>query len=132
VSDATRGELLHCSFCKKNQAEVRKLIAGPSTLICDECVDVCVDILASDPRPGESAADTRSRLEHQARERAAEMNAATASPATSLDLPQWHVRCSLCHLIVITDDAFLLPDRGVLCRPCIAAAHSAYQDASEG
>jgi ATP-dependent Clp protease ATP-binding subunit ClpX len=36
---------LHCSFCGKNQYEVRKLVAGPTVFICDECVDVCVDIV---------------------------------------------------------------------------------------
>ncbi|MCP5142336.1 MAG: ATP-dependent Clp protease ATP-binding subunit ClpX [Chromatiales bacterium] len=39
------GKLLYCSFCGKNQHEVRKLIAGPSVFICDECVDLCNDII---------------------------------------------------------------------------------------
>ncbi len=39
------GKLLYCSFCGKNQNEVRKLIAGPSVYICDECVDLCNDII---------------------------------------------------------------------------------------
>jgi len=38
-------KLLYCSFCGKNQHEVRKLIAGPSVFICDECVDLCNDII---------------------------------------------------------------------------------------
>jgi len=38
-------KLLHCSFCGKSQNEVRKLIAGPSVFICDECVDLCNDII---------------------------------------------------------------------------------------
>ena len=38
-------KLLHCSFCGKNQNEVNKLIAGPSVFICDECVDLCNDII---------------------------------------------------------------------------------------
>ena len=38
-------KLLYCSFCGKNQNEVRKLIAGPSVYICDECVDLCNDII---------------------------------------------------------------------------------------
>jgi len=40
-----RDNLLFCSFCGKNQNEVRKLIAGPSVYICDECVDLCNDII---------------------------------------------------------------------------------------
>ena len=39
------GKLLHCSFCGKSQHEVRKLIAGPSVYICDECVELCNDII---------------------------------------------------------------------------------------
>ena len=39
------GKLLHCNFCGKSQHEVRKLIAGPSVYICDECVELCNDII---------------------------------------------------------------------------------------
>ena len=39
------GKLLYCSFCGNSQHEVRKLIAGPSVFICDECVDLCNDII---------------------------------------------------------------------------------------
>ncbi len=44
------GEVLRCSFCNKDQNDVRKLIAGPTVFICDECVDVCNDIIADDRR----------------------------------------------------------------------------------
>ena len=44
------GETLRCSFCNKDQNDVRKLIAGPTVFICDECVDVCNDIIADDSR----------------------------------------------------------------------------------
>ncbi len=43
-------EILRCSFCNKDQNDVRKLIAGPTVFICDECVEVCNDILADDNR----------------------------------------------------------------------------------
>jgi ATP-dependent Clp protease ATP-binding subunit ClpX len=43
-------EILRCSFCNKDQNDVRKLIAGPTVFICDECVDVCNDIIADDRR----------------------------------------------------------------------------------
>ncbi|MCC5811850.1 MAG: ATP-dependent Clp protease ATP-binding subunit ClpX [Ectothiorhodospiraceae bacterium] len=47
--DKTRGDdggkLLYCSFCGKSQHEVRKLIAGPSVFVCDECVELCNDII---------------------------------------------------------------------------------------
>jgi len=39
------GKLLYCSFCGKSQHEVRKLIAGPSVFVCDECVELCNDII---------------------------------------------------------------------------------------
>ena len=38
-------KLLYCSFCGKSQHEVRKLIAGPSVFVCDECVELCNDII---------------------------------------------------------------------------------------
>jgi len=41
-------DLLRCSFCGKSQREVKKLIAGPTVFICDECVDICQDIIAED------------------------------------------------------------------------------------
>ncbi len=50
------GKLLYCSFCGKSQHEVRKLIAGPSVFICDECVDLCNDIIREEVQ--ESAGDT--------------------------------------------------------------------------
>ncbi len=43
-------ETLRCSFCNKDQNDVRKLIAGPTVFICDECVEVCNDIIADDNR----------------------------------------------------------------------------------
>ncbi len=44
-NDQDSGKLLYCSFCGKSQHEVRKLIAGPSVFICDECVELCNDII---------------------------------------------------------------------------------------
>jgi ATP-dependent Clp protease ATP-binding subunit ClpX len=51
---------LHCTFCGKNQAEVRKLIAGPSVFICDECIDLCNDIIR-DELPAEADAKKAER-----------------------------------------------------------------------
>src|SRR5438445_8708786 len=51
---------LYCSFCGKSQHEVRKLIAGPSVFICDECVELCNDIIREELE--EKAAGTRSHL----------------------------------------------------------------------
>jgi len=44
-NDEDSGKLLYCSFCGKSQHEVRKLIAGPSVFVCDECVELCNDII---------------------------------------------------------------------------------------
>ncbi|MGE0622523.1 MAG: ATP-dependent Clp protease ATP-binding subunit ClpX [Pseudomonadales bacterium] len=46
------GKLLYCSFCGKSQHEVRKLIAGPSVFICDECVELCNDIIREEVSEG--------------------------------------------------------------------------------
>lgn len=45
----TEREPLRCSFCSKTQFEVRKLIAGPLVFICNECVDLCAEIVAYEP-----------------------------------------------------------------------------------
>ena len=64
------GKLLYCSFCGKSQHEVRKLIAGPSVFVCDECVELCNDIIREEledraerardklPKPHEIKKDT--------------------------------------------------------------------------
>ena len=41
---------LYCSFCGKSQHEVRKLIAGPTVFICDECVELCMDIIREETK----------------------------------------------------------------------------------
>jgi ATP-dependent Clp protease ATP-binding subunit ClpX len=48
------GKLLYCSFCGKSQHEVRKLIAGPSVFICDECVELCNDIIREEMQESSS------------------------------------------------------------------------------
>ncbi|MDP4651453.1 MAG: ATP-dependent Clp protease ATP-binding subunit ClpX [Haliea sp.] len=50
------GKLLYCSFCGKSQHEVRKLIAGPSVFICDECVELCNDIIREEVQEGNNEA----------------------------------------------------------------------------
>jgi len=50
------GKLLYCSFCGKSQHEVRKLIAGPSVFVCDECVDLCNDIIREEIQEKEAEA----------------------------------------------------------------------------
>jgi ATP-dependent Clp protease ATP-binding subunit ClpX len=50
VKKNSETEILRCSFCNKDQNDVRKLIAGPTVFICDECIEVCNDIIADDNR----------------------------------------------------------------------------------
>jgi len=53
---------LYCSFCGKSQHEVKKLIAGPSVFICDECIDLCNEIIRDELPAGEEARDARNDL----------------------------------------------------------------------
>lgn len=63
------GKLLYCSFCGKSQHEVRKLIAGPAVYICDECVDLCNDIIREEimeaaPQGARSTLPTPHEIRH--------------------------------------------------------------------
>jgi ATP-dependent Clp protease ATP-binding subunit ClpX len=55
-------KLLYCSFCGKSQHEVKKLIAGPSVFICDECIDLCNDIIRDETSSIESVTGAKSDL----------------------------------------------------------------------
>jgi len=60
-NDENDGKVLTCSFCGKNQHEVRKLIAGPSVFVCDECVELCNDIIKEELEES-NASDTHAEL----------------------------------------------------------------------
>lgn len=63
MTDKVVGEkLLYCSFCGKSQHEVKKLIAGPSVFICDECIELCNDIIREELQEAEAANLTKSDL----------------------------------------------------------------------
>ncbi len=100
-----RGEEPRCSFCNKNQSEVRKFIAGPAVYICDECVRVCVDLLGSEPD-----ADAEAR-EHER----AETSVAPAPRVGPVSAP-----CLVCQALTPTAGLLWLPDRGPVCFPCAA------------
>lgn len=53
------GKLLYCSFCGKSQHEVRKLIAGPSVFVCDECVELCNDIIREEMQEKATASGSK-------------------------------------------------------------------------
>ncbi len=57
-SGSDNSKLLYCSFCGKSQHEVRKLIAGPSVFVCDECVDLCNDIIREEMQEQSTAGET--------------------------------------------------------------------------
>ncbi len=63
--DQDNGKLLYCSFCGKSQHEVRKLIAGPSVFICDECVELCNDIIREEMQERSSSDDSRLPTPHE-------------------------------------------------------------------
>jgi ATP-dependent Clp protease ATP-binding subunit ClpX len=63
VSEKSSGEkLLYCSFCGKSQHEVRKLIAGPSVFICDECIELCNDIIREETATDKGGKGAKSDL----------------------------------------------------------------------
>ena len=68
-SNNSTDKVLYCSFCGKSQHEVKKLIAGPSVFICDECIDLCTDIIQEEiAKPPKEAGDDALPTPHQIRE----------------------------------------------------------------
>src|SRR6202795_973019 len=71
MAEKTTGDkLLYCSFCGKSQHEVRKLIAGPSVFICDECIELCNDIIREETQGEHGTKGAKSDLPvpHEIRE----------------------------------------------------------------
>jgi ATP-dependent Clp protease ATP-binding subunit ClpX len=62
MSEKVGEKLLYCSFCGKSQHEVRKLIAGPSVFICDECIDLCNDIIREEAQADPAGKATKNDL----------------------------------------------------------------------
>lgn len=97
---------VRCSFCNKNQHDVHKLIAGPGVVICNECVEVCNDILAD---------------EH--RFTSAERKEPSGAPSAGVE--DFPVTCRLCGMQVLSGEALLVEERGMLCKPCVTAVEAA-------
>jgi ClpX C4-type zinc finger len=97
---------LICSFCGKDQDQVRKLIAGPSVYICDECVDLCNDILE-----GECEQETPAG---QAPQQGTVFNRDS--------------RCALCHLPKPSEELLAVPERGLICTVCLDAVKSVAEE----
>src|SRR5262245_25090889 len=105
-------ERLRCSFCNKDQVEVRKLIAGPTVFICNECVDVCVDIMRQEL---ESAPPS--------------VEAAAAIPAAEKTTAV--VACNLCGLPVSRGEVVAISGRGFLCFGCCGEIEAALAERRE-
>jgi len=60
--NGSESESIHCSFCGKSQDEVKKLIAGPTVYICDECIDLCNDIVKEDRQREADASESATEL----------------------------------------------------------------------
>jgi hypothetical protein len=98
-------ENLHCSFCSKSPEQVRKLVTGPTANICDECIEVCSDII-SDDRVA-AVADSRE-----------------AQKAPAPREPMLTARCSLCRMPVAVEELLGIIGRGAVCLPCISAVQA--------
>ena len=110
-------EDLRCSFCNKDQADVSKLVAGPSVFICGECIQMCVDIINDDARARTGRDEAPERQEPCARYGRTSEPQAGAGP--SVEVLAWHVRCPLCEITVPAEGAIPIAGRGALCRPCV-------------
>lgn len=98
---------LRCSFCDKAQADVRKLIAGPEVCICDECVEVCVEIITQDEE-----------VERQAR---APASGPRERPRSSRARGADAVTCGLCGAAALLSEVLKVEDRWFLCGECADA-----------
>jgi len=97
-----------CSFCGKSQDEVRKLIAGPTVYICDECIDLCNDIIAEE-------VEQEAQLE------------GPASPVASLNTPTW---CGVCRLPKSAEEVVAVSEMGFFCRRCIDMIRAATDESA--
>jgi hypothetical protein len=109
---AASAEPLRCSFCGKAQAEVNKIIAGPTVFICDECVDVCIEIMADDQR----------RTYPEVPKGSAESEGWRARAAA---LPGHSAACSLCRTSASVKEMLAVENRGMLCGECANAVEDA-------
>ena len=94
--------VLRCSFCGKDQDQLRRLIAGPDVHICADCVEVCVDLLADDKGLPTGATDSEGRV----------VGSITVA------------RCSLCREPTLLAELTTVETRGALCGSCSAIVDS--------
>jgi hypothetical protein len=104
-TESSVAKIPRCSFCSKTEHDVRKLIAGPTVYICDECIDLCNDILA------EESDQKRQTQEAQSDTTVPEQT--PRAPFISL------LACILCRLPKEAEDMTYIPDRGLICGVCL-------------
>ena len=110
---STSSDALKCSFCRKSQRDVQKLIAGPSVYICDECVEICNQILAENILLKEGPQEPK------------DSERAVAAAPVQLTAS----RCSLCHLQFASDQLVLVPERGAICLACGDVVRARFEEA---
>jgi hypothetical protein len=99
-NEGTSARGLHCSFCNKSQHDIRQLIAGPKVYICNECVDICVDVIAG-IRKDQTEADETDTIGNE-----------NLRPRSRAGF------CALCRLPVGVAEATVVENRGLLCKGC--------------
>ena len=89
-------DVMRCSFCNKSQFEIRRLVAGPRAIICDECARTCVEIVGPDASPGQAPGE--------------------------YVVTNWprEVHCSICRTEVSDEEVVAVGNRGFLCAACMA------------
>ena len=105
---------LRCSFCGHTKDQVRKLAAGPAVFICDECVEVCVRIMADAEGPPAEATTTPS--------------ASRSQGAHSMRPGPLALSCSLCGAMTPPDALLFVRGRGALCPGCVTEIQAALDD----
>jgi hypothetical protein len=108
-ADRAESPHLRCSFCNKSQHDVQKLIAGPRVFICNECVEVCDDILAAD-----------ARWEQQSGKKADKRTDDGPAPWPN------PIQCALCRApISVGQGVAIGVNRGIVCADCMNAVRVA-------
>ncbi len=100
--DAGDDQVLRCSFCSKDQYQLRRLVSGPDVNICEDCVEVCADIMADDRSSSGAGADSDGPV----------VGSIVAA------------RCSLCRTSTPATDLITVDTRGALCESCLSVIES--------
>jgi hypothetical protein len=108
--------MLRCSFCNKSQHDVKKLIAGPNVQICDECVDICLDIVNQEKKDQLWSSGVEGHVEAAGR---------------AWPLPGTFLFCGLCRTPTTLDQSLAVPDRGIICAGCVGALEAALAERNE-